>query len=85
MDETEQVTNKVHKKYKVTMENKEFFVLRVGATRVQELQNTRIYINCEIKYTHFPGIRTLLLSNSRDDFGDVQSSSELDLTKILGI
>ena len=46
MDETEQVTNKVHKKYKVTMENKEFFVLRVGATRVQELQNTRIYINC---------------------------------------
>ena len=42
------------------------------------------YKNYEIKCIHFPGIRTLLLSNSRDDFGDVWSSSELDLTKILG-
>ena len=33
-------------KNKVTMENKEFIVLGVGATGVQELQNTMIYIKC---------------------------------------
>ena len=66
------------------MEDKEFFVLGVGVTRVQELQNTKIYINREIKCIHFPGIRTLLLSNSRDVFRDVQSLLELDLTKIPG-
>ena len=37
--------NKIHKEYKVSMENKEFVVLGVVMSRVQELKNTRLYIN----------------------------------------
>ena len=33
------------KRYKVSMENKEFVVLRVVTSRVQQLKNTRLYIN----------------------------------------
>ena len=33
----EQITNEVHKEYKVSMENKEFIVLRVEESGVQEL------------------------------------------------
>ena len=38
-------TNKIHKEYKVSTENKEFVVLGVVTSRVQELKNTRLYIN----------------------------------------
>ena len=38
-------TNKIHKEYKVSTENKEFIVLRVVTSRVQELKNTRLYMN----------------------------------------
>ena len=38
-------TNKIHKEYKVSTENKEFVVLGVVMSGVQELKNTRLYIN----------------------------------------